>query len=190
MRASTHNVLNSTAHIFCSLTFGALDVLYLTDTIPRGTNSSYGAVAARLTGTVAWNFAAWIMLFHSLAHDRRQENHPEEDVRACDVDPSIYDLIVQVLFLIAAFCYLGQRFSDIEINPFGASNIFLWLLANTIGLFDAAYDVHHRNDDLQPEVEIHLPPEPPRVEVIEEDDAIEESSSDVVIESPGGFRLH
>ncbi len=190
IRESTHNALNSWAHILSTLKFGALDILYLTGGIPRSPNTSYAGVATRLTGTVAWNLGAWTMFYHAIAHDRQKENHPEANVRALGIHASIYDLTIQVLFLIAAFCYLGQRYSDREINPFGGTNVFLWLLANTIGLIDAAYDVYHRNDDLPPEVVINLPADQTqRVEVLE-DDAVEETSSEVVLESPGSNFRH
>lgn len=180
IRASTHNALNSSAHILCSLTFGTLEIIYLTGVLPISTNTSYAGIATRLTGTAAWNAGAWTMLFHSIAHDRKQENHPDTTVKALGIHPSIYDLTIQILFLLAAICYCTQRYSERDINPFGATNIFFWFLANIMGLIDAAYDVHHRNDPLPQEQASS-----PRVEVL--DDA-EEASSEVVIETPSRFK--
>lgn len=179
MRESTHNALNSSAHILCSLTFGTLDIIYLTGVLPISTNTSYAGIATRLAGTASWNAGAWTMLFHSIAHDRKQENHRDTTVKALGIHASIYDLTIQILFLLAAVCYCTQRYSERDINPFGATNIFLWFLANIMGLIDAAYDVHHRNDPL-PQAQTPSP----RVEVLD-DDAEEEASSEVVVESPG-----
>lgn len=147
IRPSTHNIINACLHAGSSACYITFDALILAKVSPFPAVATLPGIACRITGSSMWNLAAFTSLFHAVAHDRRKENNPEENVKALGLHPSIYNLSVEMLFIMASVFYAYEIFSESKINPIRASAIFLWQAAGLINTSAGIHAVHTRNNE-------------------------------------------
>lgn len=180
VRHSTHNIVNNTLMLASSSGYLVYDALLLSRVMPLPVNAPYSAVAVRTAGMGIWNLSAGMLLFHALAHDRRQEDHPEEQVRTLGIHPATYTLSAELMLLAASVCVGYEFYSESPLNPFKCSAIVFWWVGSSLASIQAGYNFYHRND-------VNAPVEMDVMPAVVVDD---ESSTEIVVEQPGSFAPH
>lgn len=123
IRPSTHSTINAALYTASAVFFVAGDAY--------NANTTLMIRAPRLAGSSLWLLSSLTYLWLAWAHERKQEDQPNLEIKPAGIDSSIFHFACESEYLAAGILYSAAIWLANPVPGFKAAGNICWLIAST-----------------------------------------------------------